>query len=185
MKRFTEQNYYIRTINTHLVNLLEENYYIELGVVDMDILTKIIDGENLDISEILNYDLLNTGIGQISKDLDSEVNYQLNYLLSLRQKSSTNKFFLTSGTLTYLDDNGCEKYAPIVLIPIEIDYISRKIVASGNPIANRRLIKLLALKNRDTQEEQNRFLETYTNVTFNNIATILWITWNNRTKYKK
>ena len=44
MKRFTEQNYYIRTINTHLVNLLEENYYIELGVVDMDILTKIIDG---------------------------------------------------------------------------------------------------------------------------------------------
>ncbi|MDY4052850.1 MAG: hypothetical protein SOY80_05860 [Bacilli bacterium] len=172
MKRFTEQNYYIRTINTHLVNLLEENYYIELGVVDMDILTKIIDGENLDISEILNYDLLNTGIGQISKDLDSEVNYQLNYLLSLRQKSSTNKFFLTSGTLTYLDDNGCEKYAPIVLIPIEIDYISRKIVASGNPISNRRLIKLLALKNRDTQEEQNRFLETHTNVTFNNIRQI-------------
>lgn len=172
MKKFNEQNYYIRTVNTHLINLLEENYYIELGVVNISVIEKLLQGQILDIREILFYDLLNTGTGQISQDPESEFDYQLHYLLSLRQKSSTNKFFLTMGTLTYLDEDKCEKYAPIVLIPIEIDYITKQIVICGSPLANRKLIKMLSRKKRETIESQNHFLETYTNVNLSSVAQI-------------
>jgi len=172
MRRFNEQNYYIRSVNTHLVNLLDENYYIELGVVDMNILSRLILGERLDMSELIYDDLLTSGIGKISKDASHEVDYQLHYLLNLRQKSSTNKFFLTTGTIVYLDNFGCEKYAPIVLIPIEIDYITKSIVASGAPISNIKLIKKLAIETKNNKEDQDKFEEMYTNVSLNSVGQI-------------
>ncbi|MGM9898975.1 MAG: hypothetical protein ACI32E_00170 [Bacilli bacterium] len=167
MKRMGEAKYYVRTSNSHLLNILDSNYYIELGVIDIPVLNKLLKYQVLDINQIIDLELLNTGIGKITDDDQTDAYYQLNYLISLRQKSSSSKFFLTFGTLTYLDDFGCEKFAPIVLIPLEIDYQSNKITMSNAAIPNRHFIKLLARKFRDTNEDQNRFLDYYMNFPLN------------------
>ncbi len=170
MRRIGDPKYYIRASNNHLLNILDDNYYIELGVINMDILNRLLKFQVLDINQIINYELLNSGIGKITDDDETDAYYQLNYLISLRQKSSSSKFFLTCETITYLDDNGCEKYAPLVLIPLEIDYQGGKVSISSLPIANRHFIKLLARKFRDTNEDQNRFLEYFMNIPLNTVS---------------
>ena len=159
MHKYNVRNYYIRNVNTHLLNVLEESYYIEIGTVSLGALTKLLKGNVLELSEFVNFEILNEGIGKITSDNISDINYQLNYLLSYRQKSSTHKFFLTAGLLKYRDDNGLEKFAPIVLIPIDIDYQKGKIRMSSEPIPNRLLLRFLAKLKFNRQEEQRKYVD--------------------------
>lgn len=185
MKKVGEHNYYIQSSNSHLLNVLEDNYYMELGVVNIRFIDKLLKHQVLELSQLVYFEILNTGIGQITPTQSSDMYYQLNYLLSLRQKNSSNKFFLTCGTITYIDDAETEKYAPVVLIPIEIDYQNGKIIASDSPFPNRLLLKYMSkkigeknkdvtevLNDRQIMEEQNRFIETYSNVAFSNVGQI-------------
>lgn len=171
MKRTGEQKFYIKSDNIHLLSILDDNYYMELGVVSIQLIDKLINHQVLDLSSLIYYDILNEGIGKISDD-ENDVNYQLNYLLSLRQKRSSNKFFLTCGTIKYYDNLKNQKYAPVVLIPIEIDYKNGKVISAGMPMTNRLLLKRLSTIIKDTKEEQNRFIDNYTNVLLNNIGMI-------------
>lgn len=169
MKKIGEQKFYIQSSNSHLLNILDDNYYIELGVVNISIVNKLINHASLELSQLIYYELASTGIGQISNSPSGDIEYQLNYLLSLRQKSSSNKFFFTCGTIAYYDELGVEKYAPLVLIPIEIDYKNGRFSSSSSPMVNRLLLKLLATKFKSSTEEQNKFIETYSNVTLSTV----------------
>lgn len=171
MKRTGEQKFYIKSDNLHLLSILDDNYYMELGVVAIELVDRLIKHQVLDLSSLIYYDLLNEGIGKISDD-ENDVNYQLNYLLSLRQKRSSNKFFLTCGTIKYYDSLENQKYAPVVLIPIEIDYKNGRVISAGMPMTNRLLLKKLSTIIKDTKEEQNRFIDNYTNVILTSIGQI-------------
>ena len=59
----------------------------------LPIVNKLINHASLELSQLIYYELASTGIGQISNSPSGDIEYQLNYLLSLRQKSSSNKFF--------------------------------------------------------------------------------------------
>lgn len=172
MKRAGEQKLYVQSTNTHLLNILEDSYYMELGVVSISVISKLLNNQVLELSQLIYYEILNSGIGQITNNATSDIYYQLNYLLSLRQKSSSNKFFLTCGTLIHYDDFDNELYAPVVLIPIEIDYKNGRVTCAGQPIANRLLVKLLSTKCRNEKEEQNKFYEYYTSLPLNNVGAI-------------
>lgn len=139
-RRMNEYN--IQSINTHLVNILEENYYIELGNVDIKVLDKLFSGHPVALSEIYYSDITANGIGKISDNADVDINYQINYLYSLHQKSSSSKFILTCGTTKYLDITGVEKFAPIVLIPLSIDYVRQELVIVGNATFNTMILRI-------------------------------------------
>lgn len=167
MRKNMARNYYIRNVNTHLLNVLENSYYIEVGTVGLSYLDRLLKGHILELREIIHAQILNEGIGKITADQNNDYDFQLNYLLSFRQKSSTHKFFLTAGLLKYRDESGLEKFAPIVLIPIDIDYQKRKIRLSAEPIFNRLLIRFLAKYKYNKQEDQNRFIDMYSNIRLN------------------
>lgn len=172
MKRTGEQKFYIKSNNLHLLSILDDNYYMELGVVALSKIDRLINHQVLELSNLIYDDILNTGIGKITDDSSNDADYQLNYLLSLRQKRSSNKFFLTCGTIIYYDNLGNQKYAPVVLIPIEIDYRNGKVISAGSPMTNRLLLKKLSTTFRDTKEEQNRFIDYYSSVILTNIGQI-------------
>ena len=117
MNTKNEKKYRIRYKNVHLMNVLEEDYYIDLGVIDYKVLDKILNKELTSLNDIINIDILSEGIGKITGDPISDIYYQLNYLINLRLKNSTSKFLLTCGCIKYLDELECEKYAPVVFIP--------------------------------------------------------------------
>ena len=172
MRKSSARNYYVRNINTHLLNVLEESYYIEIGSVDIHTLDRCLNGQVIDLKELIYLQTLNEGIGKITNDVKDDYNYQLNYLLSFRQKSSTHKFFLTAGLLKYRDETGLEKFAPIILIPIDIDYQKRQIRLSAEPSVNRILIRYLAKNKIDKADEQTKFLNSFDNIKINSTLII-------------
>ena len=144
MNTKNEKKYRIRYKNVHLMNVLEEDYYIDLGVIDYKVLDKILNKELTSLNDIINIDILSEGIGKITGDPISDIYYQLNYLINLRLKNSTSKFLLTCGCIKYLDELECEKYAPVVFIPFNFDYRHRQIIASNNAMINMQLVEYLA-----------------------------------------
>ena len=155
MKIKNDNTYYIRSSNMHLINILEDDYYIELGAIDMKMMNKIIKGEKVNLQELMNFEILSEGSGMITGDILFDYYYQLNYLINLRLKNSSYKFLLTAGVIKYYDQSSCEKYAPLVLIPFDFDYQSFEIVASSTPMINTKIIKELAvLYFRDIEKDK-------------------------------
>lgn len=141
-KERRKNEYNIQSVNKHLINILEENYYIELGNVDIKVLEKLFSGHPIPLSEIYYFPITVNGIGQISEDQDNDINYQINYLYSLHQKSSSSKFIITCGTVKYVDKEGVEKFAPIVLIPISMDYVKQEFIIYDQPMLNTMFLRL-------------------------------------------
>ena len=67
-KEKRKNEYNIQSVNKHLINILEENYYIELGNVDIKVLEKLFSGHPVSLSEIYYFPITVNGIGQISND---------------------------------------------------------------------------------------------------------------------
>lgn len=169
MKKYKDSNFYIQHTNKHLLNILEDNYYIELGQIDIQVLTKIIDSEPIEFKDIYSQELLLEGIGQINENSQEDMFYQLNYLISLRQKRTSYKFFITFGTILYKNEQGEEKYAPVILIPVEISYKDLCVISSNEPVLNRLLLRIIARKNNLDQDEQNKYITDLLNLKFNSI----------------
>lgn len=147
MKKSENKTYHIQSINKHLINILEENYYLELGNVDLNVLHQLLNGEEVSFNQMYDYHILTNGIGQITKEED-DARFQFNYLYELHQKSSSSKFVLTCGVAKHLDNTGVEIYAPIVLIPLNLDYLNLKFVMDGAPRVNNLFIHHLKRKYR-------------------------------------
>ena len=172
IKSKNEIKYYIQSKNTHLMNILEKDYYIELGIIDIEVLDKLLDGEKIEFSNLVNINLLTEGTGKITGDIENDVFYQLNYLINLRLKNSTCKFVLTCGTVKYYDDDLCEKYAPIVLIPFDFDYQHFELILSAEPIINPRLLQYLSKISEQNKTDSKKIIDTYSNIKISKVADI-------------
>ena len=154
-----QNNYRIELRNKHLLDILSSDYYLELGIIDLNLLNDLLQGKQLNLTDIEYRDLSNEGVGKIRDDAE-DIHYQVNYLVSLRQKSSTDKFFITCNALRYINEDGFELYAPIILIPVEIDYNNFKICKSGEVIPNSLLLnyltKELLLKESNPNHPKNK-----------------------------
>lgn len=140
MKKSRRTNYHIQQRNQHLKSILDESYYVELGVIDVKVLDKLLNYEVVKIEELAYKDILIEGIGQIGNGGAEEYDLQLAYLDSLRSKSTSHKIFLTMGVLRYEIQNQEERYAPIVLVPVDMDIVNKTIVMSSEAIQNTLLI---------------------------------------------
>lgn len=169
MKKSENQTYNIQSINKHLLNILEANYYIELGNVDLKVLSKILNGHPIFFREIIYSDILSHGIGKITDDADNDINFQFNYLYTLHQKASSSKFILTCGTVNYIDETGVEKFAPIVVIPLTFNYLKREFVINSSPRLNSVFLRYLR-KNKLVSAEQLKQLE---DLDVNKISSVL------------
>ena len=76
-KEKRKNEYNIQSVNKHLINILEENYYIELGNVDIKVLEKLFSGHPVSLSEIYYFPITVNGIGQISNDQENDINYRI------------------------------------------------------------------------------------------------------------
>lgn len=156
MKPKNERNYNFQSRNIHFKNILEKSYYIELGVIDMKVMNRFLKGDKIELKDIVDMHILSSGVGSITGDVSNDLYYQLNYLINLRLKNSTFKFILTAGVLKYYDENKCEKYAPLVLIPFDFDYQHFDIIKSESPYFNPLLLKYLANTLQKKEEIKKR-----------------------------
>lgn len=161
IKPRNNNTYRIQSRNKHLMNVLELDYYIELGVVKMETINRFIKKEVINLNELIDTNLLVSGIGSITGDYEVDLNYQLNYLLNFRLKNSTYKLLLTAGIIKYYDEKNCEKYAPLVLIPFDLDPSSKKVIASAQPILNMEVVSYIANKLYSSEDDVKRYTNDF------------------------
>lgn len=139
----SQSNFTLSSTNEHLLDIYNLDYYLELGVIDIQKLGKLLNGKELNLTDLIYNDLAVGGTGKITNDASKDIFFQVNYLTSLRQKSSSDHFFITCSVICYEDQFGVEKHAPLILIPIDLDYENYKVIISGQPIVNNLLINTL------------------------------------------
>ena len=121
MKTLKRKAFRIQQRNQHLKNILDENYYIELGAIDLKVLDRLTAGAIVSFKDILFEPIASEGIGQITNEVQNDLMYQFDFLNSLRKNSSSDKIFLTCGILHY-QIKLRECYAPIILIPVDLNF---------------------------------------------------------------
>lgn len=139
MSKFNFVTYTIpRANNNHLLNIYDEDYYVEIGTISVKMMDKILSGVPCSMNEdFIDEDILTNGVGKISNIADEdERRYQMTFLSHDHFACSSVKYVIACSTIKYFDEDGNEKYAPIVLIPISIDFDKHKFYLSGEPIVN-------------------------------------------------
>lgn len=169
---FNNKKFHIRSTNTHLLDILEDSYYMELGAVNLNLMTQLLQKQPIKLADFIYYDILNTGIGQITSDEISDIHYQINYLQNMRQRSSTSYFFLTCGVIRYFNSKNEEKFAPIVLIPVELNYQTLEIICSHEPIINRVLFRQLVRDRGYKPEDETKYLDQLQQLKLNTVYAI-------------
>ena len=76
MKSYRKTNFRIQQRNQHLINILEENYYIELGTIDIPVMDKLLHGNVIDLKEV------------IYKDIEEQLKQRLSTKVSVNSKGN-------------------------------------------------------------------------------------------------
>ena len=170
--RYNNKKFHIRSTNLHLLDILEDNYYMELGAVNLNLMTQLLEKKPIKLADFIYYDILNSGVGKITDDEISDIHYQINYLQNMRQRSSTSYFFLTCGVIKYYNAKKEEKFAPIVLIPVELNYQTLEIICSSEPIINRVLFRTLVRERGYSIDEETKYLDNLQQLKLNSVYAI-------------
>ncbi|HQM17662.1 MAG TPA: hypothetical protein PKZ13_00025 [Bacilli bacterium] len=132
---------------TYLQDIFSNTPYIELGNIDYEIMEKILNFERIRIEEISDFNIQNSGMSNFKINRESLQNIiPYMFIDSLNKKNRVYQLFLTYGLVRYRDNNKEEKFAPIVLIPVNLYFENNQIYLQkyARPIANDILINILS-----------------------------------------
>lgn len=117
-----------KVINSaHLNNIFEKDYYLELGIIDIDIIRKLLNGEVVEMNQVSYLPIQNKGLGHSHSD-DEVIKENLPYYF-FRKYSESNtlmQLVITYGLCYYRDYERKDKFVPIILIPITMFYENNK-----------------------------------------------------------
>lgn len=111
----------ITTTDIHLKSIFSNNYYLELGNIDLDVMNRILKYETINIKEVSYYPIQNKGLG--SSNIPSEYlrdNLPFMFFKNLNNKDRTKQLFLTYGLLTYYNNDSKDRFMPVFLLPVEL-----------------------------------------------------------------
>lgn len=109
----------------HLKNIFESNSYLELGVIDIDVMSRILSNEIVDLNDIVYFPNQNKGLGKISIDNETLRNYIPHFFfLNLCKNSLRYELAITYGLLKYHNEANDKKetFVPVFIIPINLYY---------------------------------------------------------------
>lgn len=132
---------------TYLQDIFSNTPYIELGNIDYEIMEKILNFERIRIEEISDFNIQNSGMSNFKINRESLQNIiPYMFIDSLNKKNRVYQLFLTYGLARYRDNNKEEKFAPIILIPVNLYFENNQIYLQkyARPIANDILINILS-----------------------------------------
>lgn len=144
--KMKNNNIRIAADNNHLLDIFTDNYYLELGNIDFDTINKILNNKVVKVEEIADFKNQNLGIG--GSDINHEgfrTIFPYIFIDNINRNDESLQIFITYGLALYIDQEKKQKFAPLVLIPVNIFFEDGaclfKIV--GNPIANSIFIEYL------------------------------------------
>ena len=137
--------------NEHLLDIFSENCYLELGNIDYHVLSRLLKYEEVSYKSISSFDIENIGIGHSkinNKTLKPLIPFL--YFENINHKNNSFQLFITYGLLSYKTQGTSEKFAPLVLIPVNA-YINGDDVTFemlSKPIENKVIVDKIIEKNK-------------------------------------
>ncbi|MFA7126873.1 MAG: hypothetical protein WC182_04855 [Bacilli bacterium] len=129
--------------NIQLLDIFHDHYYVEIGHVNYQIITKILQDRVVKLDQIVHYDIQSVGLGH-SNNPNELLARHLPYLyfMGINEENQSMQVFLTYGLLVYNDNQKNEKFAPIVLMPVSLFFENELFSLSldANPIPNDMLV---------------------------------------------
>lgn len=106
--------------NDHLLDIFTDDYYLELGTIEYDVISNLLKGKLVEYIDIAYYDITKHGIGSMESN-SKEMQYKLPFMhfYNLATKNKSNMLVITYGLL--LQRKGYkESFVPMVLIPVKM-----------------------------------------------------------------
>lgn len=106
--------------NEHLYDVFSNDFYLELGTIEHEPLTRLLNRQLVDFKDLVFYDIIKNGIGSMQCSSD-ELNYKipLMYFNNIVSKNKSYQLVLTYGLI--LRRKGYKEYfTPIILIPVNM-----------------------------------------------------------------
>lgn len=140
-----EINLKLSANNLHLKNIFSDEYYVELGNIEISVIERILNKELVKIEEVAYFPIQNKGLGHSSLD-ESSLKNILPYLFfkDLNDKDKSKQLFITYGLVKYKNNDKEEIFTPIVLLPIKLYFEENQLYVQlvSNPINNPFLLKI-------------------------------------------
>jgi len=159
-----ETNLRLRANNLHLKNIFTDNYYVELGNIDIPVIERILRNEKVNVEEVSYFPIQNKGLGK-SNQTDEALKKILPYLFfkNVNSKNISKQLFITYGVLKYQNNEKKEVFIPVVLIPIKLYFENDEIFIQmiSRPIENPFLLKIFNDNNKNSEYTVERLDNIY------------------------
>ena len=145
--------------NKHLQDIFNEDYFLELGNLNANTLSKLLKYKLVRYSDLTFFDIQNKGIGTSdisNKKLKEKIPYF--YFENFSHKDVSKKLFITYGII--IQRRGYKEYfTPIILLPVDIliDNSDIWFQLSGSAIEN----PYLPYRMKNEMSEKDRFKDIY------------------------
>lgn len=158
--------------SVHLRNIFENDYYLELGIIDVEVIKRLLKYEIININEIAFLPIQNKGMGH-SRSESEEIRDNLPYYFfrKFQDNNSLMHLVITYGLCYYRDFEKKDKFAPIFFIPITMYYEKNVtyVKMTSKPFENPALYNIFKKSNKLQFIQNENFHDIYSldNVIFN------------------
>lgn len=144
----------LRANNLHLKNIFTDDYYVELGSIDIPVIERILKKEMIKIDEVAYFPIQNKGLGR-SNQTDERLRNILPYLYfnNVNAKNGSKQLFITYGVLKYKNNEKEEIFIPVVLLPVKLYFENDQVYLQliSKPIENPFLLKIFNDNNKNSE----------------------------------
>lgn len=145
MKIKNKTTYNINSDN-HISNIFDGNRYVELGIIDVDIISSLLANNVININKITFFPILNKGLGRSThKDAQIRNNLPFMFYRMLSEGNPEIRLVITYGLYYYRNIDKKDRFAPVIFIPIRMYYENNKtfIQKISKPFENPELYSLI------------------------------------------
>ena len=128
--------------DTHLKNIFISDSYLELGIIDVDVVKRLLAYELLDINEITFFPVQNRGLGHsLQHDEYLKKYLPFHFFRNLVLNNANLQLCISYGLLQYNNSDRRETFMPIIFIPIKMYWESGNLLVQmvSHPIINPRI----------------------------------------------
>lgn len=130
----------------HIRNIFDGNRYVELGIIDVDTISRLLSNEVININSITFYPILNKGLGR-STHKDASIRNKLPFFFYrlLSENNPEIRLVITYGLYYYRNIDKKDKFAPVIFIPIRMYYENNRtyVQCISKPFENPELYSLI------------------------------------------
>jgi len=163
MKTNNKTTYNINS-DEHLKNIFEGNRYLELGIIDVEIISKLLANEVININKVTFFPIQNKGLGHSThKDSSIKNNLPFMFYRMLAEGNPDIRLVITYGLYYYRQIDKKDKFAPIIFIPIRMYYENGKtyIQKISKPFENPELYTLIPTLSKQTFTQNESLTDIY------------------------